>query len=101
MRKEKHNKYADKVAIGATLDFHDRGILTEKQVGEMLSLFIHDCVKKGHHTVLVITGKGLHSDRGPRVKLWVEVALQKSEQVMSYKEARRDRGGGGAYEVLL
>lgn len=101
-RKSKVNKYADKTEPQAILDYHDYGILTESEIIKILNDFILNSQKKFMNKLLIITGKGLHSqDNVPIIKPLVQKQLQSHPDVKSFSPARIDRGGTGAFEVTL
>jgi DNA-nicking Smr family endonuclease len=101
-RKRKVNKYADMNAPQAEIDFHGMGVLYPEDIEKKCDEFITKSQKKGLKRVLVITGKGLHSSEGgPVVKPTVVQFLKRDGRVFRFTEARRDRGGSGAFEVEL
>lgn len=97
----KHNKYAHLSEPQAKLDFHGLGTLTPHEIYQMLEAFLEEAAQKGLERVLVITGKGLHSKGNAIVKPTAQKCLAESPYVQSATQARRDRGGSGAFEVLL
>jgi DNA-nicking Smr family endonuclease len=97
----KNNKYAHLSEPQAKLDFHGLGTLTPHEIYQMLEGFLEESANNGLERVLVITGKGLHSKNGAIVKPTVQNCLAESPYVQSVTQARRDRGGSGAFEVLL
>lgn len=101
-RRKKVNKYEELNAVQAEFDFHDKGLLTMDEVREMADGFIEECREKGLSRVLIITGKGMHSDDGvPKIKPFLMDHLSRLPYILRVSEARRDRGGGGALEVVL
>ena len=100
-RKHKVDKYAHLNEPQAELDYHDKGLLTEKEIKTIAEEFIQDAVRKGLTKVLIITGKGNRSKNGPVVKPTLSWFLHKIPEVKYVKEARVDRGGSGAFEVDL
>jgi DNA-nicking Smr family endonuclease len=101
-RRRKVNKYADEGAPEAELDFHGKGVLYPEDIERICSEFLDKCIKKKMKRVLVITGKGLHSSEGgPVVKPVIVKFLNRDGRVFRFTEARRDRGGSGAFEVEL
>jgi DNA-nicking Smr family endonuclease len=95
------NKYAHLAEPQATLDFHGRGILTEQQICTLAKDFVDQSVSKGFRKILIITGKGLHSEQGPVIEPLLRKFLPTLPAVRSVLTARRDRGGEGALEVEL
>lgn len=101
-RKEKTNKYDNLSKPQAEFDFHDRGVLTQDHIRKMVDEFIEECRDRGLTKVLIITGKGLHSQKGmPVIKPFVKKYLQSKPFVSRVYEGRFDRGGSGTLEVIL
>ncbi len=100
-KKRSINKYEHLAGPEACLDFHDLGVLLPVNIEARLEAFLQKASRQGKRKLLVITGRGLHSRNGPVVKPTVEKLLGRNPLVHRYKEARRDRGGEGAYEVEL
>ena len=84
----------------ATLDLH--GMLRH-QVEEKVRFFLQDGKYKGYRTVLIITGRGLHSQGEPVLRTEVERFLQGEGQMLLAEWARAPRqyGGQGALIVFL
>lgn len=99
--KTRGNKYAHMNQPQAELDYHDRGKLTEHEIKSLAQAFIEECAERGMQKVLIITGKGLHSEQGPVIRPMLKWYLHKLPQVLSVETARRDRGGEGAFEIEL
>ena len=99
--RRKTNKYEDFVTPERTLDFHGKGVLQRSDIRKMCQQFITESLAEGCTRLLIITGKGIHSENEPVVKRIVEEELALDIRVQSHKRARRDRGGDGAFEVLL
>lgn len=103
--KEQHgqsNKYAREAEPEIALDFHKAGILTHGEIIALTQRFLQRCSLQGLTKVLIITGKGLHSQNGTAViKPIVEKLLLRSEYVKTYSWAPRQRGGDGAFEINL
>ena len=98
------NRYAHLNEPDDTLDFHGRGRLTSGDVKQATESFVTAAHKRGCARVRIITGKGLHSAGAPKVKPQVERTLAHLEArglVASYRPERRDRGGEGAFFVIL
>ena len=99
--KTRGNKYAHMSKPQAELDFHDEGVLTREEICDQAAAFIRQCSERGMKKVLIITGKGLHSDKGPVIRPLLKDFLPRLPQVQSVAYARRDRGGEGALEIDL
>ncbi len=83
----------------AELDLHG---LTVDEACPKARFFLQDSIYQGFKTVLIITGKGLHSSDGPVLRQAVEKLLdQQREQVIEWGVAPRRYGGDGALMVFL
>ncbi len=81
------------------LDLHG---LTIDEASGKVKFFLQDSVFQGFQTVLIITGKGLHSKEGPVLRTAVEKLLsQQKEQVLEWGHAPQRYGGSGALVVFL
>ncbi len=100
--KKSSNKYAHLAEPEIALDFHKAGILTWEEIIALTKRFLERCSQKKIKKILIITGKGLHSQNGTAViKPIVEKLLLRSEFVKTYSWAPRTRGGDGAFEINL
>jgi len=84
----------------ATLDLH--GMLRH-QVVEKVRFFIQDAKYQGYETVLIITGRGLHSEGEPVLRSQVEQFLRETGAALltEWVRAPRQYGGAGALIVFL
>lgn len=86
----------------AQLDLHG---LTRDEAKPALEAFIQKSRISGHRCVLVVTGRGLHSqDQLPVLKAGVQQWLTRgrtARQVLAFCTARPKDGGAGAIYVLL
>lgn len=81
------------------LDLH--GLSVDEARNKAL-FFLQNAVFQGFRTVLLITGKGLHSENGPVLRSAMERLLSESpEQVIEWGVAPRRYGGEGALVVFL
>lgn len=81
------------------LDLHG---LTVEQASAKIKFFLQDAIYQGFQTVLIITGKGLHSSEGPVLRQAMEKLLDLSrEQVVEWGIAPKRYGGNGALMVFL
>ena len=81
------------------LDLH--GMTIDEATAKVL-FFLQNAISQGFSTVLLITGKGLHSEVGPVLRSAMESLLnQKKEQVVEWGVAPRRYGGEGALVVFL
>lgn len=96
------NKYSNLAEPQKIMDFHKAGILTKPEISALTKRFLERCALEGLTKVLIITGKGLHSESGQSViKPIVEKILLHHEHVKNFSWANRTRGGDGAFEVNL
>lgn len=88
--------------VQAHLDLHG---LTRDEAKARLEAFLQKSRIDGHRCVLVITGRGLHSeDQIPVLKAGVQQWLSRGKQhkqVLAFCTARPKDGGAGAVYVLL
>lgn len=83
----------------AELDLHG---LTVDEASAKVRFFLRDVRYQGFLTVLIITGKGLHSSDGPVLRQAMEKLLnQQREHVLEWGVAPRRFGGDGALIVFL
>lgn len=83
----------------AELDLHG---LTVAEATSRVGFFLQNSIYQGYDVVLVITGKGLHSDGGPVLRQAVEDVLTSCrEKVVEWGLAPGRYGGSGALVVFL
>jgi DNA-nicking Smr family endonuclease len=82
----------------AEIDLHG---LTVAAAQAALSRFLTDCRQRGVLCVRVIHGKGLNSPEGPVLKRLTDRVLRQRGDVLAFRAARPNDGGGGAAIVLL
>ena len=86
-------------ALQAECDLHG---LTVVEARQALSVFLKECLARGHLCVRVIHGKGLGShQRIPILKGKVGGWLAQRDEVLAFCSARTVDGGTGAVYVLL
>lgn len=96
------NKYENLSKPQAEFDFHNRGILNEREIKRLTDEFLEECQERNLTKVLFITGKGLHSKGGmPVIKPFLKKYLNSLPFVFRVYEGRFDRGGSGTLEVIL
>jgi len=89
----------EKAAVQDELDLHG---LTQDEALHSLRMFLRESRLEGLRKVLVIHGKGLHSESGRAVlREAVRQALMKDRNVAAWGEAQRHKGGSGAAWVWL
>lgn len=84
--------------VEAVLDLHG---LTAAEARDALSLFFRDSASRGLAKVLVIHGKGHHSEGEPVLRKTVLRFLETSPLAGRHGTAERRQGGGGAVWVLV
>lgn len=83
----------------AELELHGS---TVDEAAAKVGFFLQNAHHQNLQTVLIITGRGLHSDAGPVLRQAVETLLnQESEHVLEWGVAPRRFGGDGALVVFL
>lgn len=83
----------------AELDLH--GLTTDAAVTKA-RFFVEDARYRGLRTLLIITGRGLHSQEGPVLRqAVVKLLSQMHEQVLEWGSAPRRYGGDGAVVIFL
>jgi len=88
-----------RLRIEAELDLHG---LSRVEAVERTGFFLGNARHQGWQTVLIITGKGVHSEQGPVLREAVENCLREnSESVVEWGQAPRRFGGSGALVVFL
>jgi DNA-nicking Smr family endonuclease len=81
------------------LDLHG---LTVAEARGLVAEFLAQCLRRGLRCVRIIHGKGLRSrNRQPVLKQKVAGWLMQREEILSFCQAPRADGGGGAVVVLL
>jgi len=85
-------------SVRAEVDLHG---LSAKSAAELLNQFLTECRQRERWCVRVIHGKGLNSSAGPVLKRLADRLLRQRNDVLAYRSARPEDGGGGAAIVLL
>ncbi|MBI3185785.1 MAG: Smr/MutS family protein [Myxococcales bacterium] len=97
-----HKLSAGEYSPRAHLDLHG---LSRAEAKVALERFVQKARLDGHRSVLVVTGRGLHSkDQLPVLKAGVQGWLSRgrlARQVLAFSTARPQDGGAGALYVLL
>ncbi len=90
-----------KIRPEATLDLH--GLMRREALAK-LEFFLHNARHRGLRTLLVITGKGTHSQDGaPVLRNAVErfLAAEAGEMIVEWGRAPKEYGGEGAVVLFL
>lgn len=89
----------ERARIDDELDLHG---MPADEAGGAVRAFLRESLLEGCRKVLIIHGKGLHSEDGKAVlKETVRQILQKDRHVAAWGEAGRKEGGRGASWVWL
>lgn len=83
---------------GAELDLHN---MTTGTAHPVLLGFIADAHSRSLDSVRIIHGKGLRSEKEPRLKLMTRQVLRDHPHVLAYTTCKPSDGGSGAVDVLL
>ncbi len=82
-----------------SLDLHG---LTREEALNRTSAFLGHATRQGWSAVVIVTGKGLHSQTGPVLRQAIVQLLADSPQlVLEWARAPRQYGGAGALVVFL
>jgi DNA-nicking Smr family endonuclease len=80
------------------LDLHG---MTAEEASAAIDAFLQSSSLRGLSKVLVIHGKGLHSDGAPVLKKAARRAIESSRLAGRFGEAAKDEGGSGAMWVMI
>ncbi len=88
--------------VDAKIDLHFNSLF---EAHEKFTNFIKSNANSGKRTLLVITGKGLHSSSDTTINSslldWVNGDQDLASKIVYINYASRDKGGEGAYVILL
>ena len=106
-----NSKKKNKVYLTRSIDLHG---YTLEEANKAIEKFINKCFSEQANKLIVVTGKGIHSnnEKNPYVskdlsilKYSVPEDIKKNNQLMKliikFKEATIDDGGEGAFYILL
>ena len=82
----------------ASIDLHG---LTREEADIRLNAFITECVRRGLKKVLIIHGKGNHSNEGPVLSHAVRSFIESDKRLGRFGFADKTLGGKGATWVLI
>ncbi len=82
----------------ASIDLHG---LTRDEAWIRLEAFIAECIRRGLRKVLIIHGKGNHSEEGPVLKQTVRLFIESNKRLGRFGFADKSLGGKGATWVLI
>jgi len=97
-QKARQRKRLLEMAPEEQLDLHS---FTLEDARTMLDQFIRNCASRGVKKVLVIHGKGLHSENGGILQQEVRKYIEKSPLCGEFGYADKRGGGKGALWVIL
>lgn len=98
------NRYADLREPEDELDFHGTGPIARSEIKRRTIEFVEDARNRGLARVRIVTGKGLHSARGPVVRpqvLRTLQALERDGMICDFRDENVGRGDTGAFFVTL
>jgi DNA-nicking Smr family endonuclease len=93
-RKLKQGRYE----LESRLDLHRMFV---EQAREAVFAFINDCMAHDLRTVIILHGKGEHSETPAKLKNCVAHWLKALDNVQAYVSSQPQHGGSGALYVLL
>lgn len=82
----------------AVIDLHG---LTRDEAWMRLESFFTDCRRRGMEKVLIIHGKGTHSEENPVLSQMVKLFLEQYSHAGESGHSERDAGGSGSTWVIL
>ncbi|MBO4732130.1 MAG: Smr/MutS family protein [Spirochaetaceae bacterium] len=82
----------------ASLDLHG---LTRDEAWERLDLFITECKRRGLRKVLLIHGKGNHSQEAPVLESTVRTFVERDHRLGAFGHPSKKDGGKGATWVII
>ncbi|MBQ7611563.1 MAG: Smr/MutS family protein [Spirochaetaceae bacterium] len=89
---------ADRIAIDAEIDLHG---MTRDEAESALQAFFSHAVRSKYKKVLIIHGKGNHSQGEPVLKKFVQGFLEKNQYAGKSGTEKAIHGGSGATWVML
>ena len=105
------NEDTYKTTISKSLDLHGFSL---DEANKKVESFLNDCFEKGVHKVIIVTGKGLHSqnDKDPyksnkfgilkySVPEFIKNNLELQNKIKNILNAETKDGGAGAFYVFL
>ncbi len=99
MSKAVHSHTAAKnVPIDATIDLHN---FTQDDAWNHLDIFVKSAKQKGFKKILIIHGKGIHSDDDPVLGRMVGLFIEQSSMLGASGHPKAALGGSGATWVMV
>ncbi len=89
---------AKNMPIDATIDLHN---FTQEDAWRHLDTFVRNCKQRGFKKVLIIHGKGIHSDDDPVLGRMVRMFIEQSSMLGASGHPKAALGGSGATWVMI
>ncbi len=89
---------AKNLPIDATIDLHN---FTQEEAWSQLEIFIANCKQKGLKKVLIVHGKGTHSDGDPVLGKMVKLFIEQKKMLGASGHPKAALGGSGATWVVI
>jgi DNA-nicking Smr family endonuclease len=100
-RRDRESAEARRLAAMKCQDVLDLHGMKAEEAQSAIEAFIEASSRKGLMKVLVIHGKGLHSEAAPVLKKVARRTIEASPLAGRYGEAAKEEGGSGALWVLI
>ncbi len=99
MSKAVHSHTAAKnIPVDATIDLHN---FTQEEAWSQLDFFVKTCKQKGLKKILIVHGKGTHSDGDPVLGRLVRLFIEQSSMLGASGHPKAALGGSGATWVMI
>ncbi len=89
---------AKNLPIDATIDLHN---FTQEDAWRHLDTFVRSCKQKGFKKILIIHGKGIHSDDDPVLGRMVRMFIEQNKILGASGHPKAALGGSGATWVVI
>ncbi len=89
---------AKNIPIDATIDLHS---FTQEEAWTQLDFFVKSCKHKGLKKILIVHGKGTHSDGDPVLGRLVRLFIEQSSILGASGHPKAALGGSGATWVMI
>ncbi len=84
--------------IDASIDLHS---FTQEEAWEQLDFFVKDCKRKGLKKILIVHGKGTHSNGQPVLGNMVRSFIESNKMLGESGHPKATLGGSGATWVMI
>ena len=85
-------------SIDATIDLHN---FTQEEAWVQLEIFVRNCKQKGLKKILIVHGKGTHSDGDPVLGRMVRTFIEQHKSLGESGHPKAALGGSGATWVMV